>query len=513
MKTIIKIAVLVLALLMIVPCLAACNKGGKGDTTTKKQNNDDTPVDPYLEQVDMHRYNYKAFVRSKNTGNGAFYCEDFWIDKESGASDALSFAVIERNNRIEDEFNCTITQVDSTLKSQYEEMRTIFENNQTYELTIMMAIDVANCATSGYLTNLKSDENLKYINLDHESFDQNAIEQLSMGDTLYYISGDMNTSSLDNTIATIFNVDFYKQVADSMATLFDDDDFASPYTLVEEGKWTVENMLKIADANTTDVNSTDGALSYDNGDTIGYYMYTAAGIYYYYGAGMRLSEMNDGYIDFLVNSDESQEVYNKLFDMFNPTMGNNYPYGASGNRAKNFQSGQVLFADYILWDVRRVLYSADIDFAYGILPVATLEENADYHSVVYFQNCANLWALPYYRSNNEYAARLLYVMTVYSGEDDSTLDAYYMRTMYMEVAKDDGSRASLEIVRNSLVYDIVLLYTSEGGAMPVNFANMLNRIASATQKEFATYTSETNMEKAETTMQETLDKFNSWSHD
>ncbi len=503
MKNIIKIAVLLLALLMIVPCLAACNKGGGGDTTAPRNPGGEVE-DPYLEPVDLKRYEYKAFVRSQATGNKAFYCEDFWVDPATGGADALSFAVIARNSEIEQTYNCKITQVWSTQEDSFVEMRGLFNTNQLYELTIMMAIDAANCATAGYLSNIKNDLNQTYINLDHEAFDQNSIEQLTLGDSLYYISGDMNISALDNTISTIVNVNDYYDIAEELAITFDDSDFESPYTLVEEGKWTVENMLKIAGEYTMDANTNDGELSYDKEDLIGYFVYQASPLYYYYGAGMRITDNIGGYPQFMIDTDEASEVYDYLFDKLN-LEANNLPGGNSNKRSQNFQSGQVLFADYILWDVRRVLYSADIDFAYGILPIPTIEENEDYHSVLYFQNCAHLWALPYKRAEADKAARMMYVMTVYSGMDDSTLDAYYMRTMYMEVAKDDGSRASLEIIRHSLVYDIALLYcpTDKWG----RFDELLVDIDVRKVKEFATYTSESRMQAAQDEMNDTIDLF------
>ncbi|MBQ9774056.1 MAG: collagen-like protein, partial [Clostridia bacterium] len=78
--------------------------------------------DPYLSGIDMKRHQYNALVRSQESGNGAFYCEDFWVDPTTGGGDALSFAVIERNERIEDTYNCTIIQKWSTMESMYEEV-------------------------------------------------------------------------------------------------------------------------------------------------------------------------------------------------------------------------------------------------------------------------------------------------------------------------------------------------------------------------------------------------------
>ncbi len=510
MKNIIKIAVLLLALLMIVPCLAACNK----NTATTDDGGTRPPIeqdDPYLQQVgDLERYNYTAFVRSDKSGNGGFKCEDFWVDPETGGGDALSFAVKERNATIEDEYNCKIEQVWSTQQDMFVEMRGIFNTHTNYELTIMVATEAANCATAGYLSNFMNEQNSLYINLDNEAFDQNSVAELTLAGNLYYVSGDMNISTLDNTIATIFNTKEYEAMAEELAVDFQDDDFKSPYTMVQEGKWTIENMLKIAGKYTLDADTNDGDLSYDKGDKIGFYEYIATPLYYYYGSGLRISENFDGLPQFTIHSDEAGEVYNYLYDNLNLGL-TGIPGGAAGDRAKNFLSGQVLFADFLLYDTRKTLYPAKIDWAYGILPIPTYEENEEHHSVVFFQNTTHLWALPYYRADNVKAAKMFYVMTVYSGMDDSTLDAYYVRTMYMEVAKDDGSRASLDIIRDCLVYDIALLYSSLNRWG--KFHELLSGIDSSGQKQFTTYTSPSNMDDARKDMENTIADFVKWGTD
>ena len=137
MKTLTKIAVLLLALLMVVPMLAlvACDEGA---TTTTPNTGDGPNV------VDMKRYVYKAFVRDQS-GNTAFATEDFWEDPATSGQDALSYAVIQRNKEIENTYNCQIKQDLSTMESQFEEMRTYFEGDAKYELAIIID-DLSRCS-------------------------------------------------------------------------------------------------------------------------------------------------------------------------------------------------------------------------------------------------------------------------------------------------------------------------------------------------------------------------------
>ena len=501
MKTLTKIAVLLLALLMVVPMLAACDEG----TTTTTPSGDNGEV----EVVDMKRYVYKAFVRNES-GNTAFKTEDFWYDEATSGQDALSYAVIQRNKEIESTYNCQIKQELSTLESQFEEMRTYFEGDTKFELAIMVTADAASSAIAGFLSDMYSPEYAQYIDFNDETFDQNAIAQLTLGNNLYFITGDMNISSMDNTASTIFNKDLFEESAEGIVEELGDDMYGDLYQMVQDGKWTIDNMLKIAKTMDNDANPNDGAPSYDKGDTIGYYQYQATGLYYFYGAGMRITTENaGGYPSFTINEPEAEEVYNYLFDRLNIGLNTNIPNGASGERSKNFQSGQVLFADYILWDVRRVLYSASIDFVYGILPIPTIEEGASHHSVIQIANTHHIWTLPFKKTNNEYAARMLHIMANYSGKEDSTMDAYYVKTMYMEVARDEGSRASLDIIRGSLVYDLATIYCEN--KMCGSFTAMLNGIDTDTVRTYGTYTSDSAMLDAQNDLQETMDQFQNYS--
>ena len=62
-------------------------------------------------------------------------------------------------------------------------------------------------------------------------------------------------------------------------------------------------------------------------------------------------------------------------------------------------------------------------------------------------------------------------MAVYSSLKDSTMHAYYDRTVYLGAAPDNGSRQVMDVIRQSIVYDIALLYDWGG------LEKMLERLA------------------------------------
>ena len=243
----------------------------------------------------------------------------------------------------------------------------------------------------------------------------------------------------------------------------------------------MDTMMAIAELANIDTDISDGSLSVlDKGDAIGYYQYLYSPIWYYYGSGARLTAKNYmGAPEFTFDGDTEEYIYNYLFDHFNRN--NSVPWlpqSGSGALNNNFLTGDVLFTDSTLFNVRTEIYP-NAEFEYGILPCPIYEEGDDYHSVIFFNNWAHLWAIPCMNENLENAQRMLQIMAVYSSLSDSTMYAYYDRTIYLNAAPDNGSREVMDTIRRSMVYDIALLYDWGG------LETMLNDLDTATSNPYA----------------------------
>jgi len=508
MKILTKVFVLLLALLMIVPCLAACGDTGASETTTADDNNqnpgedsaDTTKKDPnYLEPVDLRNpdgseYLYKAYVRSKETFNRGFWCEDFWVAETS--EDALSFAVYSRNQKIQESYHCKIKQVDAG-GDMFAEMKDLYNDASKFDLTIIMAMSAASAATSNLLKDINS---MNFVDLTHPSFDQNSVRELAMGGKLYYLSGDMNISTMDTTASTIVNLDLYEDYAEEIVDVFGQDYYADPYQIVTEYEWNMDTLLTIAEIANVDVNKSDGALNAEAGDTIGYYEYLYTPLYYFYSTGARITTKDeDGYLEFSINNEFEHEVFDYLYQNFNRVLNPWLPY-QNGTRMNYIKTGKVLFVDFILWDVRKSYYTGEY-YKYGILPTPMYDAGQEkYYSLVCFEgNTTHLWAIPQMCENEINAAHMLQAMAVYSGMEDSTMDAYYQKTMYMTVATDKGSRACMDIIRTSMVYDIATIYNWGG------FSELLTTLDTIASNPYASRMN--NIDVAEEEMTLTLEKF------
>ncbi len=552
MKNITKILILLLTLCMIIPFFAACNEdnGGhktpppSGDNTTTPSGGDDnsgnggdgddgkeetTTPDPYggvimPEEIDLNGYTYKAYVRTHAgtspdahkaqvaNGNNDYKCIDFWVTEEESETDAISYAVYNRNMLIENDYNCKIRQVPSE-GSQIEHLLASYTNGDGYDLTIITAKPAAQAATQNLLRNLNNNE---YLELKHASFDQNSIKELSVGNKLYFISGDMNVSTMDVAGLSIVNMEFYADIVDTIIEEFKGDEtFSNIYNIVLTNKWTMDTLLKIATLANIDVDTSDGELhvlpdgvvngqevnnKYKGGDTVGYHQYLYSALWYFYGSGGRITTMTEENMpEFVIQNTTGQTLYDYIFDKFNRMVGVNtwIPHESSNILNKNFLTGDVLFADCSLFNVRTEIYPK-ATFEYGILPVPVYEEGTPYKSVVYFNNWAHLWAIPSLVNNEENAFRMMQIMAAYSSTPESTMYAYYDRTVYLQAAADNGSRQVMDIIRTSMVYDLALLYPDWGG-----IESKLWQIPNVLSSEYAGIVE--GLSRIEGTMQDTID--------
>ncbi len=475
MKKTTRIVTFLIVLLMLVSCFAACNNknNNKNNQTTPPPNNTTTtpPADSGYdlpEAVDLNGYTYKAYVRSnyesKNTvedGNPLFACEDFWNEQKDANTDALNYAVYERNQQLQTLYNVKMRQ-QAQNGNMVEELKTFYQNGERFDLSIILAKSAAQAATQNLLKNLNS---LEYLDLTHEAYDQNSIRELAMGGKLYYLSGDMNISTMEVVAPTIVNMKMYNSLADAITEEFEDEAYTDIYSLVLGKKWTMDTMMRIAHLATVDADTADGALDISKGDTLGYYQYTEATLYYFYAAGGRLTAMGeDGYPEFVVQNQTNQEVFNYIYSNFNKNTSAswmpNMPNGYSTGRKSNFFGGSCLFTEMTLWDVRKQLYYEE-GLEYGVLPAPMKEDGGNYSACVYMYNIAHLWAIPSLCENEYNAQVMMQALAAHSNRaiSGSTMYAYYTRTLYLSIAGENPiARRVMEVIQNSMVYDIAVIY-------------------------------------------------------
>ena len=148
------------------------------------------------------------------------------------APQIVSYAVEERNRLVGEKLGVTITTEAADEGTLFEELSASARSGMYYSNLIMLPQDsVMSFAAAGLLFNLRS---LPGFDLDEPYFNASSVEAASAGYECYAVAGEMTYEPYD-LYAMFF-------ASDRLAELGLD----SPYTLVSEGRWTLDEFFKLS---------------------------------------------------------------------------------------------------------------------------------------------------------------------------------------------------------------------------------------------------------------------------
>ena len=226
--------------LMCLSVLYGCAEPKNQGTVTTSANNDDVTTVETVEETEPAetyyipelKYNNETFtVLCPGKGDGEWECKDFWAETDS--DDPVISAVFARMSLIEDRFGVKIEIIENATRGGIGGLvkKDISSGDKEYDLVMQVMSNAYTLAQSGYLINL---EEVPYLDLKSDVWDQSYLSQSSIGGINYFATGEITTMDNDGTWVMMFN----KKLAANL-----DLDI---YTLVKEGKWTFDKLLELA---------------------------------------------------------------------------------------------------------------------------------------------------------------------------------------------------------------------------------------------------------------------------
>ena len=131
------------------------------------------------------------------------------------------------------------------------------------------------------LSNLTTYE---YLDFDHRAWPKSLLQDLSVGNKLYFASGDISTNLTFMTCVVFYNKGLMKDLGinEKITSLYGAKDI---YELVKSGKWTWDKVFTLCENTYRDKNNN---AKKDLGDRFGYTTYAARFDDFFYGAGCRV---------------------------------------------------------------------------------------------------------------------------------------------------------------------------------------------------------------------------------
>jgi len=462
MKT--KITAALFAALMLAGTLTqmvSCGSGDSGNVQTDSvETNSGKTTEAVTEDTrykanlpaDLN-YNGEAFnIVTYDDSNATWYDVDFAATEETG--DTLNDAAFRRMIFVEQLLNVDIVANPSAGYGNDLIKKSVMAGDGAYDCGFVYTHGATSLAESGMLVDLKTMETL---DITAPWWDQNAVNDLTVGERLYMVTGDITIMYKKSIGVLLFN----KQM------LFDQD-LEDPYQLVKDMKWTIDKFNEMASTVSQDVNG-DG--KYDLEDKYGLLYYCDMIALGLVGGGTHFTTKNaEDYPELTFYTDRTTDIFNKYTEvMYNPQLSISWSKLGKANDdiIAMFQDNRGLFN---FNEFHAIENMRQMDTAFGILPMPLYDESQERYYHIINPHVAAMLLVP---KDCRDLTRAGYVLDALGAESKNILTpAYYDQYLKSKGTRDNDSEEMLDIIFDSMTYDIGYLYNfGELGGMVLGMVN------------------------------------------
>lgn len=443
----------IFALILVMTCILAVVSCSKQDgesvtaisavdtanTTTASEDGRDT--DDLPNDLDLQGFTVR--VLSPMLSDNYVIDGIFYVEEQTG--DVLTDSIYIRNSSVCGKYNFSIDVIyASSIEGSFIDNAVyadIMADAGDYDIALPYLSNAALRISDGLYLDLND---VPYIDLDKNYYDQNFIRDLSLGGKLYFVDSDILIANKDSTTVTMFN-----------KSLSEDLNLGNLYDVVNSGAWTCDAMLgyiKIANGDTNG----DGVFNTD--DTVGHLYasnnclapYLASGGFAYFTKDSSdLPQINTdteklfnilGTVQSLLSSDIS-------FDWL-------YINDAVSTMKTMHNDKRLLFQSLSVSVPRRLYRDLDIDF--GFLPVPKITETQQEYLSTVWKGHTTI-CVP---SSNRHTGETGAVIEALASASQDIAEAYYKTCV--KYAQDQESLDMIDLALSNVSYDIGAVYDFGG---------------------------------------------------
>ena len=433
-----KKALCILLALVAMVAFASCDKDGDKEKESWTISGADYSYLDYIGIEDMEGYNFRMYCRP-----GAKMIEDQYSEEETG--NIINDAVYRRNETVKSLFNIEITAIESSVTKADDAMNTILAGDDQFDVILPHSRAAFQYAVQNTLVNFNE---VKTIHQDKEWWSKDILDSANINGHLYVLDGDISTHRLEYGFTMFFN----KRIFDELGLDY-------PYQMALDGTWTFDEFSKLVKQGSKDLNG-DGLMKPED-DQFGYYTWPAFGpIEVLYSGGQRIYDKNTKGIPTLtLNTSKTVEIFSKFFNLCNSE---DVYLPVSGTVGNLFTEGRAMFHDTGLGSAKD-MRSMNDDF--GILPWPKFTKDDKYSTVI--NGHASLVVMPITVSDYQRSGKIIEALCAVGKHE--VIPAFYDVSLKTKFSRDYESEAMIDIVRESLVYDLGYItdsvFNSIGGSL------------------------------------------------
>ncbi|MCR5262669.1 MAG: hypothetical protein K6D94_02255 [Clostridiales bacterium] len=441
--------VMLLASVLLLSVVSSCGEAGTAAPPEEKQTagqtediQDDSPsnTDEYgrdiiasglPEDLDLGGKTVTFYLRPDFNGVQTAY--ELVAEEETG--EIINDAVFKRNRAVEERLNVKLqivdTGADSNSSYQNQIASGVLAGDSSFDIASLNGYFGPSLVSGGYFYNLRDAE---YLCLDKPWWNSDFVDQITVFDSLYLITGDISLTATNRVFAEFFN-------KRTFADYYPDIDL---YDTVRQGKWTIDYFSQLTKGAYSDING-DGIRDVD--DFYAFFLPTASTPIDAFEEALEVpitAKNEEGVPVIVYNSSKTAEAYSKvcsLLTSYDGICGGYYSDESEDDAFNAFVSGRSMFIMEVLITTERM---RDLEDDYGVIPIFKWDESQKtYRTAV--QDAYSVFAMSAVSSDPASASAVLEAMSEYSYQ--------YVTPAYFEIAlKRKYARGE----NDAEMYDIIL---------------------------------------------------------
>ncbi|MBO5701879.1 MAG: extracellular solute-binding protein [Clostridia bacterium] len=373
---------------------------------------------------------------------------EFFVEGENG--EIINDAIFRRNANVESKLGITFEWVG--IKGQYNNnVGADYANhvgNQyaagdtTYDIISAHSCTIALTSMYGYCADLMQ---AKYLDFEKPWWPEVMIETATIGDEMYFVSGDISTNSIHQMYAVFYNKDLMKNYPN----------LTEPSQYVLDNNWNIENFQLLTKDLYQDL---DGSNSANENDFYGlstlWWHFDAL----YYGSGLRQAEKDPEEL-FKISDDYFGDKAIALNDSIGAWVMTGNVYVDNTKYHKVFCNGNALMSLARHHDIANYLTG---DFKHGIAPVPKYNNDQENY-VTLVGNPISFYSIYALSKDIDRAAAVLECWA--SEAYRLTSPAVFETTFKLRYSDTSVESQMYDIIRAGIVFDFGRLFNDTLGNM------------------------------------------------
>lgn len=467
MKSAYRLIALALVALMMLGSFAACAETADPGADTTASAETQAPAESAAETTES-LYDKDGYLKSSLPDEldwgGAAFTVLWWTDVENpeffveeSTGDLISDAIFQRNATVESKLGIKLEWVG--IKGQYnnnvgkeysDHVGNMYASGDTtYDLMSAHSRTIALTAMNGYCEDMMD---LEYLDFKMPWWPEVMLDTATIGDSLYFVTGDVSTNSIHQMYAIFYNKDFLARYPDRI----------EPSTSVKEGNWTIEAMQILTKDLYQDLDADNKQSENDA------YGFTSLNWHFdaiYYGAGLKQAEKDADNL-MVISPDFASEKAATLVDIIGGWVKQGDVYINSSNYRIPFNSGNALLVMARHWDIAKTI--TETGFSYGVVPIPKYNADQEEHITVVGNPCSFYSIYTLSEDKNRAAA----VLECWASEAyRTTTPAVFETTFKLRYSETSVESEMYDIIRAGIVFDFGRLFNSSLGAMSDQWDN------------------------------------------